>query len=118
MWQELLQLSSGEEGTPFQFSTEEQKTNLKWINGEDIYIKVYTGTKKSSSIINVGTIPSDASQILGIEPHENNNDGSSIGQYYASENDKMRCYKSGKDIRLESSNNNTNYIVYLIYTKN
>ena len=36
MWQEALQLSGGG-GTPFQFSTKEQKTNLKWLNGKPIY---------------------------------------------------------------------------------
>ena len=37
MWQKALQLNGGG-STPFQFSTEEQKTNMKWIDGKDIYI--------------------------------------------------------------------------------
>ena len=36
MFQEMLQVGSS---TPFQFSTDEQKTNMKWIDGKDIYCK-------------------------------------------------------------------------------
>ena len=36
MWQKALQLSGGGSSS-FQFSTDEQKTNLKWLNGKPIY---------------------------------------------------------------------------------
>ena len=38
MWQKAMQLN-GERSTPFQFSTDEQKTNMKWVDGKDIYCK-------------------------------------------------------------------------------
>ena len=37
MFQEMLQGGGG--ASSFQFSTDEQKTNLKWIDGKDIYCK-------------------------------------------------------------------------------
>ena len=55
MWQEALQLSGGGgSSTPFQFSTEEQKTNMKWIDGKDIYCKSYD--KTSTSNFSDGTV--------------------------------------------------------------
>ena len=39
MFQKMLQGGSGGGASTFQFSTDEQKTNLKWIDGKDIYCK-------------------------------------------------------------------------------
>ena len=59
MWQKAFQLNGGG-STPFQFSTEEQKTNLKWIDGKPIYVKVINFTTiQSSSWVQITTLPSD-----------------------------------------------------------
>ena len=39
MFQKMLQVSNGEGSTPFQFSTDEQKTNMKWLDGKPLYTK-------------------------------------------------------------------------------
>ena len=78
MWQEALQLSGGGgSSTPFQFSTEEQKTNMKWIDGKDIYCKSYD--KTSTSNIANGTVLDSTLKIgyvdtlIGIEGFANSN---------------------------------------------
>ena len=77
MWQKALQLNGGG-STPFQFSTEEQKTNLKWIDGKDIYCKSYDIT--STSNIANGTVLDSTLKIgyidtlIKIEGFANSND--------------------------------------------
>lgn len=51
MWQKMLQVGSGGGSSSLQFSTEEQKTNMKWIDGKDIYCK-------SVDVKNASNIPS------------------------------------------------------------
>lgn len=55
MLQEILGSSVGGGASSFQFSTEEQKTNLKWIDGKDIY----TIVRKTSNV----AIPTTAGDI-------------------------------------------------------
>ena len=39
MFQKMLQVGSGGGASSFQFSTEEQKTNIKWLDGKPLYTK-------------------------------------------------------------------------------
>ena len=77
MFQEILQGGSGGGASSFQFSTEEQKTNLKWIDGKDIYCKSYD--KTSTSNIANGTVLDSTLKIgyvdtlIGIEGFANSN---------------------------------------------
>lgn len=41
MFQRMLQVGNGGGAPSFQFSTDEQKTNLKWTNGKPIYCKSF-----------------------------------------------------------------------------
>ena len=42
MFQKMLQGGSGGSASSFQFSTDEQKTNMKWLDGKPLYTKTIT----------------------------------------------------------------------------
>ena len=78
MWQEILQ-GGGGVSSSFQFSTEEQKTNAKWINGKPLYIKtikcnalVSGGSNTAHNIDNVDLIFADTSTSFIYNPATKN----------------------------------------------
>lgn len=56
----VTKIEDSDVGGKFQFSTEEQKTNLKWIDGKEIYCKTYTINESTSNI----TMPTDIDRII------------------------------------------------------
>ena len=94
MFQKMLQDGSGGGSSSFQYSRDEQKTNLKWIDGKDIYCKSYDIT--STSNIANGTVLDSTLKIsyvdtlIGIEGFVNSNNDAYVpvnwqnGSYSAS----------------------------------
>ena len=89
MFQKMLQV--GGCASSFQFSTEEQKTNLKWIDGKDIYVKTFKITNSTTSI----TMQTDIDKILsygGMRYWNASNVNGYCIPYYANETDFVYIY--------------------------
>ena len=116
MFQKILQGGGG--ASSFQFSTEEQKTNLKWIDGKDIYIKTFVITNSTTSI----TMPTDIDKIINYEGMRYWNASNVNGYctpYYASEKDFIHIYFDNgiMTITKGSSSSMTESYVTVYYTK-
>ena len=98
MWQEALQLSGGG-GTPFQFSTKEQKTNLKWLNGKPIYqITFDMGGFTSKTLESVGI--TNLEEIVGADSMFSGQTGDHIYSslpYYTEASDWWNFYIQDKN---------------------
>ena len=63
MFQKMLQSGGG--ASSFQFSTEEQKTNLKWF-GKDVYCKGFDILSSSSSVVVLTVSSLGADSVLDV----------------------------------------------------
>lgn len=98
MWQEALQLSGGGSSS-FQFSTDEQKTNLKWLNGKPIYqITFDMGGFTSKTLESVGI--TNLEEIIGADSMyigQTSTDEYSSLPYYVDHNDWWNFYIQNND---------------------
>lgn len=98
MWQKALQLSGGG-GTPFQFSTKEQKTNLKWLNGKPIYqITFDMGGFTSKTLESVGI--TNLEELVGADALFIGQSGANIYSslpYYTGASDYWNFYIQNKN---------------------
>ena len=116
MFQKMLQGGGG--ASSFQFSTEEQKTNLKWIDGKDIYVKTFEITDSTKSI----TLPTDIDKIINYEGmrywNASNVNGYRI-PYYVSGTDFVTIYFDNGNLNIIKGNSSkiTEAYVNVYYTK-
>ena len=98
MWQKALQLSGGGSSS-FQFSTDEQKTNLKWLNGKPIYqITFDMGGFTSKTLESVGI--TNLEEIVGSDAMftgQNSNHIYSSISYYTEASDYWNFYIQDKN---------------------
>ena len=116
MFQKMLQGSGG--ASSFQFSTEEQKTNLKWTDGKDIYVKTFEITDNQTSI----KMPTDIDKIIsydGMRYWDALNVNGYRVPYYVSGTDFVNIYfsKGILNITKGSSSNIIGAYVNVYYTK-
>ena len=68
--------------TPINYSTTEQNTGLKWIDGRDIYVKTYdAGALPSSGNVTVQNDITNFGAVINVETVGISNDGYSFSNY-------------------------------------
>ena len=78
MFQKMLQVGSGGSASSFQFSTDEQKTNMKWLDGKPLYTKtIITNVEINGNDVNIKHNIPNVDKIFIDSAFVNKTDGSS-----------------------------------------
>lgn len=78
MLQSMLPVGGSGGSGSFQFSTEEQKTNLKWIDGKDIYCKGYELNSISADKVVDSSLTYTKHNIIEAIGHFSQNNGTTM----------------------------------------
>ena len=102
------------------YSTTETKTNKVWIDGKPIYRKVYTGTTGSSGSVIIDSNINKNNALINCGGYVENSSGNktNIGAYLNSDY-YNGIFFDNNEVRLFFSSylNNSNYVIWLEYTK-
>ena len=101
------------------FSTDEQSLGIKWIDGKDLFIRVFHGTKSTGNDVQIpiqyvdtgwvlSTWLTDTTGVVYFPYHYNSTD------YFRY---KIDILSTGKNIDIISSKSGVTYDVILVYTK-
>ena len=83
MFQEILQGGSGGGASSFQFSTDEQKTNMKWLDGKPLYAKtIITNVEIKDANVSINHNIPNVDKIFIDSAFLNKTDGSSYSLPY------------------------------------
>ena len=102
------------------YSTTEQNTGVKWIDGKDIFCRTFTGTFTTGNLI-IATITPSLSNIISMEGflyYQPNNQWLTIP--YGEGNDCVTLLSKNDDIIIYSTNSMSSYSKYIVtifYTK-